>query len=198
MSFFYANSLTDWTAAGCAPSPSPSWPHVPWLHGHVAAPPRTFMATLLPPSSCTAMLPPPLQPCTQLHSHGTASLAATHVATPLPPTQAMSQHTSQWDALCRCPHRSCACRIAPLTAAQHRCTPRSCMGCVGTSLSATPATSPPPSQLGTPCHCVPYSWMGHVGASLAAAHTASPRASQLHGLFAASLAAAHTMLLCTS
>jgi hypothetical protein len=150
----------------CPPPGHTPQPHAPWLHSHVAAPPCTFMAMLPPPSSCMATLPPLLQLCAQLHSHSTASLTAVHVAAPLPPTQAMSQHASQWDALCCCPHRS---RIAPLTATQHHCMPYSCMGRIGTSLLAVPATLPPPLQLGMPHHCMPHSWTGHIGASLAAA-----------------------------
>jgi hypothetical protein len=209
--------------------PPPShmpWPHTPQPHGHIAAPvapsrlrrcplqlhvprchtPRSCMATSSPsplPAALAAL------PHAQLHGHGAASLAAAHVAAPLPPAQATLQHAPQLDALCRCPHRSHACCItARLTAAQATSPPwqpHSIAAC----LAARRAASPPPSQLCRPCRHEPCSWMGHIAARLAAGQATSPPSSQpgmpcrcvphsWMGHVAASLAAAHATSPCAS
>jgi hypothetical protein len=181
-------------APRCCPPPGHMpQPHVPRLHGHVAAPPRTFMATLLPPSSCTATSLPPLQPCL-LHRR---MLSCT--ATVQPPSQL---HTSPplchlHGPCCSTPRSGMHYAAAPI-AATHTMSPPSQPHSVATCLAAVWATSAPPSQPGTPCCCMPCSWMGHIGASLVAAYAALPHTLQLHRPFATSLTAAHAPLPCAS
>ncbi len=125
-----------------------TWPPPLHLYSYVATPLQLHSPIAAPLAATLAT-----SPCAQLHGHIAASLIATHVTAPMPPAWATLQHALQLNALHHCPHQSHTCHIATAQATS----PPLQLHSVAVHLTAGLATSPPPSQLHTPCCCVPHS-----------------------------------------
>jgi len=150
------------------------------LHDHVTAPLQLHTPHRHAPRRCPHTSPPRSRTrCV------TMRLAATHVATPLPPAGATSLPPSQPRTSCHRAPRHCTGHVAPLMATHivllHASQPR---GHIAAPIAAAHAVS-----LHGPRHPAPHRCAGHI-APLAATHIASPCTSQLHGYVAASHIAA--------